>query len=72
MAQNTLKVFDLRGNVVISKNMQAQQGIAEGKEGYARKSTDWCPAQSIASGIYFIRIETQNGQKITKRILYLK
>ena len=71
-AKSTLKVFDLRGNVITSINMQAQQGIAEGKEGCTIKSTNWCPDDEIGSGIYLVRVWTEDGQTITKRIVYLK
>jgi len=66
-------IYDLRGNVVATPfNMQAQQGIAEGKESCAMKSTHWCPDESISSGIYLIRATTEDGFNETKRVFYLR
>jgi len=67
-----IEIYDLRGDVVATPfNMEAQQGIAKGKERYAMKSTHWCPDESISSGIYLVRATA--GEKTTiKKVVFLR
>jgi len=44
----------------------------EQSTGGASRRFIWTPDKSIASGIYLVRATTQDGQTITKRIVYLK
>jgi len=68
-----IEIYDLRGNVVtIFFNMQAQQGIAEGKESSAIKSTHWCPDESIASGIYLVKAWMADGRTAERKIALVR
>ncbi len=83
-----IKVYDIRGNVVYApSSVPSSSGhllpegegqilpspTGRGTEGEGIKSTFiWRPDKSIASGLYLIRATTQDGQTITKRIVYLK
>jgi len=70
-----IKIYDLRGKLVATPiNIQAQQGIVEDKESCAMKSAHWrwCPDESIASGIYLVRARINDGNCVTKRVMYLR
>ncbi|MCD6595755.1 T9SS type A sorting domain-containing protein, partial [bacterium] len=70
-----VEVYDIRGNIIATPfNIQAQQGIAEGKESCARKTHEvcWTPDETISSGIYFVKAKTDDGHSISKKIIYLK
>ena len=65
--KNTLKVFDLRGNVV-----GATRWVAQEKGDASHRTYIWHPDKSSASGIYLIRVATKDGSTETKRVIYLK
>jgi len=37
-----------------------------------QKGVIWQPDEAISSGVYLVRATTDDGQQITKRIVYLK
>ena len=45
-----------------------RQGVSESAQGIII----WQPSESISSGVYLVRATTSDGQKITKRVVYLK
>jgi len=83
-----IKIYDLRGNVVYApSSIPSSSGhllpegegqmppspTGRGTEDEGIKSTFiWQPDKSIALGIYLVQATTQDGQTITKRIVYLK
>jgi len=66
-AQMTLKVYDLRGNVVGATRWVAQENGDATHRPYI-----WHPNETISSGLYFVRATLNDGRTITKRIIYLK
>ena len=44
-----------------------EQSVSGASRGFV-----WTPDKSVSSGIYFVGVKTNDGQKITKRMLYLK
>jgi len=66
----TLKVYDLRGNVVWEWSPDRDNRHREMSP--ISRTFIWQPDKTSASGIYLIRATTQDGQTITKRIVYLK
>jgi len=66
----TLKVYDLRGNVVWERSPDRDNRHREMSP--TSRPYIYTPDQSIASGIYFVRAWTEDGGTITKRIIYLK
>ena len=83
-----IAIYDIMGNVVYApSSVPSSSGhllpegegqmppspTGRGTEGEGIKSTFiWTPDKTIASGIYLVRATTQDGQTITKRIVYLK
>jgi len=59
----TIEIYDLRGNVV---GATQQNGDA------SHRPYIWTPDATISSGIYLVRAITEDGQTITKRVIYLK
>ena len=45
-----------------------RQGVSASSQGVII----WQPDESISSGVYLLRATTDDGQQITKRIVYLK
>jgi len=43
-----------------------------GKMSEGQKGVIWQPGETISSGVYLVRATTNDGQQITKRIVYLK
>jgi len=75
-----IKVYDLRGNLIATPCSADRSAslvpLDKGDRGDASASAQgviiWQPDKSIASGIYLVRATTQDGQTITKRIVYVK
>ncbi len=65
--KSTLKVFDIRGNVVGATRRVAQQKGHASHHPYI-----WTPDETISSGIYFVRATMEDGRTITKRIVYIR
>ncbi|RKZ24702.1 hypothetical protein DRQ29_07520, partial [bacterium] len=71
-----IAIYDVNGNVVGSRHALTDIS-ADVKTGDARVAPTnrkfiWTPDKSIPSGIYFVRATMNDGQMITKRIVYLK
>ncbi|MCD6594165.1 T9SS type A sorting domain-containing protein, partial [bacterium] len=66
----TLKVYDLRGNVVWEWSPDRDNRHREMSP--ISRTFIWQPDKTSASGIYLIRATMHDGQTITKRIVYLK
>jgi len=69
----TIEIFDLRGNIVWQDNLSGQNGsdINDCRRHNGQAVALWRPDESISGGIYLIRVNI-NGQKIAKRIVFLK
>ncbi len=78
-----IEIFDLRGNVVCTRNVGARHSretttFNEQPSGNASSLQDgartfiWQPDQTIASGIYLVKARTEDGWTVTRRIVYLR
>lgn len=69
--ESEIEIYDLRGNVVWANGVRPTD---EGRIVYAPTSHTfiWQPDETISSGIYLVKTMTEDGQKITKRIVYLR
>ena len=65
-----IEIYDLQGNVVGA--MPASTDIAADAETGDAHTFIWTPDKSVPSGIYLVKARMENGQEITKRIIYLK
>ena len=66
-AQNTLKVFDLRGNIVGSTSSPTDNGSTN-----SARTFIWHPKKSTPSGVYLVHIVMDNGQTAVKKIVYIE
>ncbi len=69
LARQTLTdiaIYDSRGNVV------DEQLTANKEQGNNARTFIWMPDKSVSSGIYFVKVATENNNFIMKRIVYLK
>ncbi len=73
-----IAIYDLRGNMVFTNTVGARspRPMQEGTETVPLQNRTrtfiWMPDKSISSGIYFVRVETENGNLAAKRIVYIK
>jgi hypothetical protein len=82
-----VEIFDLQGRLIWNKPSDsdyigATSLIKGGKpeeaplnDGDVAKRQGviiWQPSESISSGVYLVRATTNDGQRITKRVVYLK
>jgi len=66
-----IEFFDLRGNLV---GVNGVRPTDEGRMLYAPTSRTfiWRPSETSASGIYLVKARTEDGNCITKRIMYIR
>ena len=81
-----IEIFDLNGKLINSltlspspderereeKSFSHSMGEGVPTESGRMREYVWTPAPSISSGIYLVRATAQDGQTVTKRIVYLK
>ncbi|RKZ33718.1 hypothetical protein DRQ33_03660, partial [bacterium] len=81
-----IELYDLRGNVVTPCSADKSASLVPLNKGDRNRASAkvsggsasaqgvyiWHPDESITSGIYFIRATTQDGNTITKRIVYMR
>ncbi|RKZ33350.1 hypothetical protein DRQ33_04395 [bacterium] len=81
-----IEIFDIRGNVVTPySDGKPSSFVPLDKGDRNRASTKvsggsasaqgvyiWTPNESIASGIYLVRVTTKDGLTTTKRVVYLR
>ncbi len=81
LVDGTVEIYDLRGTLRLRSVPDdiETRSLSGGCRAESRQAemTDtrtfiWHPDKSISSGIYFVIARTENGQQITKRIVYLK
>ena len=56
----------------MNKMVGATRWVAQEKGDATHRPYIYTPDQSIASGLYLVRATTEDGETITKRIVYLK
>ncbi len=73
-----VKIYDLRGNVVngglqpFVRNSGLKPAVDTAARSSAYLTFIWTPDKTISSGIYLVKATAQNGETITKKIVYLK
>ena len=74
-----IEIYDISGNVVTPYSSRQSRDsfvpLNKGDRGDVSASVGgiiWRPAQTIASGIYLVRATTEDGNCITKRIVYIQ
>ncbi len=65
-----IEIYDIMGNVVA--NTMSEQGSMLPRSQTTSRAFIWTPDKSISSGIYFVRARMNDGQAITKRIVYIR
>ncbi|MCD6595353.1 T9SS type A sorting domain-containing protein, partial [bacterium] len=67
--KTTVAIYNLRGNAVYTRNVGAKNfsPLPNGIRTFI-----WTPDKSIPSGVYLVMAKTADGQKIAKRIVYIK
>ena len=74
-----VEIYDLRGTLRLRSVPDDNRSLSGGCRAESRQAetTDtrafiWTPAQTIASGIYLVRARTDDGNCVTKRIVYIR
>ncbi|MCD6418516.1 hypothetical protein J7M00_07020 [bacterium] len=70
-----LEICDLRGNVVETSYPSGTQFASTSENNRRHNEREvyiWTPDEKISSGIYFVHTILENGQTMSKRIVYLK
>ena len=65
-----IEIYDLRGTLRLRSVPDAP--VIEPAEMTATRTFIWTPDETIASGIYLVRVRTEDGQQMTKRIVLVK
>jgi hypothetical protein len=68
----TVEIFDLSGKCVCSLRQAQGTGSGNRSVSLSNRSYIWSPDKTVASGVYFVRATTKDGQTISKRIIYLR
>ena len=87
-ADAEIEIYDVKGNVVYKPPLFSNSFLPEEKgepmgaqsqspspweEGYRMRGLlIWTPDEFVSSGIYLVRITSEDGLNQTKRIVYLK
>lgn len=68
-ADAKLEIFDIDGKCVdvLSLGLDARNEHSSANDTYI-----WAPDASTPSGVYVVRMQTKNGQTISKRVVYLR
>ncbi len=81
-----VEIYDLRGNVVTPRSADKSASLVpldkgdrnrasakvSGGSASAQRVYIWIPDETVASGVYLVRARMEDGQTMTKRVMYLR